>query len=69
VRVPGKLETLEGGLPDTFDATDQRLQRAAGVSSAVALLALAEQWRPWRAYAAQLLRVASMPDGESPRRP
>jgi AraC family transcriptional regulator of adaptative response / DNA-3-methyladenine glycosylase II len=69
VRVPGKLETLEGGLPDTFDATDQRLQRAAGVASAAALLALAEQWRPWRAYAAQLLRVASMPDGESPRRP
>ena len=38
--------------PDAFPATDRTLQRAAGVSSAGALLARAEQWRPWRAYAA-----------------
>lgn len=55
VRVPGNLQALEGGLPDALDETDRRLQRAAGVASAAALLAMAEQWRPWRAYAAQLL--------------
>ena len=64
IRVPGKLESLEGGLPDAFDATDVQLQRAAGVASAQALLAMAEQWRPWRAYAAQLLRLASTPGVE-----
>ena len=57
VRVPGVFETLEGASPDAFPAADRRLQRAAGVSSAKALLALAEQWRPWRAYAAQLLKL------------
>jgi 3-methyladenine DNA glycosylase/8-oxoguanine DNA glycosylase len=55
VRVPGSLARLEGAQPDAFDASDRRLQRAAGVASAKALLALAEQWRPWRAYAAELL--------------
>jgi AraC family transcriptional regulator, regulatory protein of adaptative response / DNA-3-methyladenine glycosylase II len=55
VRVPGVLETLEGASPDDFPAADRRLQRAAGVTGAKTLLALAEQWRPWRAYAAQLL--------------
>jgi len=38
--------------PDAFPATDRALQRATGVASAGALLARAEQWRPWRAYAA-----------------
>jgi AraC family transcriptional regulator of adaptative response / DNA-3-methyladenine glycosylase II len=38
--------------PDAFPATDRRLQRAAGVTGAGALLARAERWRPWRAYAA-----------------
>ena len=38
--------------PDAFPASDRALQRAAGVSGAGALLARAEQWRPWRAYAA-----------------
>ncbi len=38
--------------PDAFPATDRTLQRAAGVRSAGSLLARAEQWRPWRAYAA-----------------
>lgn len=57
VRVPGVLERLEGALPDAFPAADRKLQRAAGVAGARAMLALAEQWRPWRAYAAQLLRL------------
>jgi AraC family transcriptional regulator of adaptative response / DNA-3-methyladenine glycosylase II len=38
--------------PDAFPVSDRALQRAAGVSSARALLARAEPWRPWRAYAA-----------------
>lgn len=38
--------------PDAFRGSDRALQRAAGVSSAAELLARAEQWRPWRAYAA-----------------
>ncbi|HEU5261999.1 MAG TPA: AlkA N-terminal domain-containing protein [Gemmatimonadales bacterium] len=38
--------------PDAFPATDRALQRSAGVKSAGALLARAEEWRPWRAYAA-----------------
>jgi len=43
--------------PDAFPASDRALQRAAGVSSAHALLALAERWRPWRGYAALHLRL------------
>jgi AraC family transcriptional regulator of adaptative response / DNA-3-methyladenine glycosylase II len=38
--------------PDAFPASDRALQRAAGVASAGALVARAERWRPWRAYAA-----------------
>jgi AraC family transcriptional regulator of adaptative response / DNA-3-methyladenine glycosylase II len=38
--------------PDAFPLADRRLQRAAGVSNRRALLARAERWRPWRAYAA-----------------
>jgi AraC family transcriptional regulator of adaptative response / DNA-3-methyladenine glycosylase II len=38
--------------PDAFPATDRALMRAAGASSPRALRTLAEQWRPWRAYAA-----------------
>ncbi len=57
VRVPGVLEGLEGAAPDAFPVADRTLQRAAGVTGAKAMLALAEQWRPWRAYAAQLLRL------------
>jgi AraC family transcriptional regulator of adaptative response / DNA-3-methyladenine glycosylase II len=41
--------------PDTFPASDPALQRAAGASSRSALRAIAERWRPWRAYAAQHL--------------
>jgi AraC family transcriptional regulator, regulatory protein of adaptative response / DNA-3-methyladenine glycosylase II len=38
--------------PDAFPATDPALQRAAGAASPRSLLARAEPWRPWRAYAA-----------------
>ncbi len=41
--------------PDAFPASDPVLQRAAGVSSPAALLDMAEQWRPWRAYASMHL--------------
>jgi AraC family transcriptional regulator of adaptative response / DNA-3-methyladenine glycosylase II len=40
------------GWPDAFPDSDAVLQRAANVSSAQALGARAETWRPWRAYAA-----------------
>ena len=55
IRVPGKLETLTGASPDAFNANSRALQRAAGARSARELLAMAEEWRPWRAYAAELL--------------
>jgi AraC family transcriptional regulator of adaptative response / DNA-3-methyladenine glycosylase II len=42
--------------PDAFSPHDRALQRATGVTSAKALRALAEPWRPWRAYAAIHLR-------------
>lgn len=38
--------------PDAFPAQDPALQHAMGVSTERALRALAESWRPWRAYAA-----------------
>ena len=57
VRVPGRFDGFVS--PDEFTETGRRLQQAAGVTSAKALLALAEQWRPWRAYAAQLLWLGS----------
>jgi AraC family transcriptional regulator, regulatory protein of adaptative response / DNA-3-methyladenine glycosylase II len=41
--------------PDAFPASDPALQRAAGARSRTALRAMAERWRPWRAYAAQHL--------------
>lgn len=43
--------------PDAFPASDLALRRAAGAPSASALLARAERWRPWRAYAALHLRL------------
>ncbi len=51
------LRTLDW--PDAFPATDRTLQRAARVSGAGALLARAEAWRPWRAYAALHLSLTS----------
>lgn len=41
--------------PDAFPETDLGLIRAAKVSSAAQLLALADSWRPYRAYAATYL--------------
>ena len=38
--------------PDALPITDTSLQRTAGVASAGALEACAEEWRPWRTYAA-----------------
>ncbi|MEO6526272.1 MAG: adenosine deaminase, partial [Gemmatimonadaceae bacterium] len=38
--------------PDAFPADDRRLRRATGTTDADALRAVAEQWRPWRGYAA-----------------
>lgn len=40
---------------DAFPETDLGLIRAAGAESPAALLKLAEQWCPWRAYAATYL--------------
>ncbi len=41
--------------PDAFPASDLVLRRAAGDLSPAKLLRAAEQWRPWRAYAAMHL--------------
>jgi AraC family transcriptional regulator, regulatory protein of adaptative response / DNA-3-methyladenine glycosylase II len=38
--------------PDALSLTDRALQRAAGVSTPRELRVRAEQWRPWRGYAA-----------------
>ena len=38
--------------PDAFPAGDLGVQRALGARSAPRILARAEAWRPWRAYAA-----------------
>ena len=46
------------GWPDAFPSTDATLQRAAGVTSARALLQAAERWRPWRGYAAAHLSLS-----------
>lgn len=49
---------------DAFPASDLGLIRAANVSSPKELLALAESWRPYRAYAATYLWVVAPRDGE-----
>jgi AraC family transcriptional regulator of adaptative response / DNA-3-methyladenine glycosylase II len=57
IRVVGVFERLEGAHPDAFATTDP------------ALVARAEQWRPWRAYAAQLFELRrrhSAPDVPPP---
>ena len=41
--------------PDAFPARDTALQLRSGAPSAAGLRALAERWRPWRAYAAMQL--------------
>ncbi len=52
--------------PDAFPAWDRALQRTAGATGARALLARAEPWRPWRAYAALHLWLAG-DEHEGPR--
>ena len=41
--------------PDALPVTDRALQRSVGAANPAALRAVAESWRPWRAYAAQHL--------------
>ena len=43
------------GDPDAFPASDLWLRRSSGASSTSALIARAEAWRPFRAYAAMYL--------------
>jgi len=64
--IPGVGEPLAAAIllralhwPDAFAAGDRVLQRAAGAGSPRELLARAEQWRPWRGYAVQHLRLAA----------
>jgi AraC family transcriptional regulator, regulatory protein of adaptative response / DNA-3-methyladenine glycosylase II len=45
--------------PDAFPDGDLVLRKAAGHESAMRLRMRSEQWRPWRAYAAQQLWTAS----------
>jgi AraC family transcriptional regulator of adaptative response / DNA-3-methyladenine glycosylase II len=49
--------------PDAFAASAPELQRAAGVTDSFTLHALAERWRPWRAYAALHLSLADRAAG------
>jgi AraC family transcriptional regulator of adaptative response / DNA-3-methyladenine glycosylase II len=59
------------GHPDAFPAEDLMLQRAfpqeAPRLSAKALIARAEAWRPWRAYAVMLLWRDLMPAPRTPK--
>jgi AraC family transcriptional regulator of adaptative response / DNA-3-methyladenine glycosylase II len=81
LRVPGVWEDLPRtrssidttGAHDAFDAADARIGRAimrlTGKNLAAGELARrAEHWRPWRAYAAAYLVLASTPHGEPRRR-
>ncbi len=43
--------------PDAFPEPGAAMRRAAGVSNPIALFRLAEQWRPWRSYAAAHLAL------------
>jgi AraC family transcriptional regulator, regulatory protein of adaptative response / DNA-3-methyladenine glycosylase II len=54
------------GWPDTFDPSDPVLQRVAG-GDQDALRVRAEQWRPWRAYAAMQLRAQAADPAEALR--
>jgi AraC family transcriptional regulator, regulatory protein of adaptative response / DNA-3-methyladenine glycosylase II len=47
--------------PDAFPAADLVLLKASGETSAHRLLAAAEAWRPWRAYAAMYLWESQHP--------
>ncbi|HWL88796.1 MAG TPA: 3-methyladenine DNA glycosylase 2, partial [Polyangiaceae bacterium] len=39
------------GWPDAFPASDLGVRKALGGAPESAVLAMAESWRPWRAYA------------------
>ena len=43
------------GYPDAFPHADLGLMKALGLRNAGDILATAEPWRPWRAYAAHHL--------------
>jgi AraC family transcriptional regulator of adaptative response / DNA-3-methyladenine glycosylase II len=43
------------GYPDAFPHADLGLMKALGLRKAGDILAAAEPWRPWRAYAAHHL--------------
>jgi AraC family transcriptional regulator of adaptative response / DNA-3-methyladenine glycosylase II len=63
LRLPGAWAAAEPTDTDAFDAGDPALRRAAAdllgaPSNAAGLLARAEAWRPWRAYAALHLAIA-----------
>ncbi|HYX90699.1 MAG TPA: adenosine deaminase, partial [Myxococcaceae bacterium] len=47
------------GWPDAFPESDLGLRRALGGITAAEARSRAEQWRPWRAYAAMHLWVSS----------
>src|SRR6266581_1628728 len=58
-QMPGVDDRIEAAIvsraldwPDAFPASDRSLQHAAGAARATDLESRAEQWRPWRAYAA-----------------
>jgi AraC family transcriptional regulator of adaptative response / DNA-3-methyladenine glycosylase II len=61
------------GAPDAFPASDLGLRRVFGSPArplgSRALLALAERWRPWRAYAAMYAWQIPAPKVASGRRP
>jgi AraC family transcriptional regulator of adaptative response / DNA-3-methyladenine glycosylase II len=62
VRVPGSWDAVDWAEPDAFSSDDRALRRAAGGLTARELERRSQAWRPWRAYAAMLLR-ASPGDG------
>jgi AraC family transcriptional regulator, regulatory protein of adaptative response / DNA-3-methyladenine glycosylase II len=57
--------SLRIGEPDAFPAGDLHLRRVLGARDVRAAEALAEAWRPWRAYAAMHLWTAPSPEEET----
>src|SRR5690606_17940043 len=53
---------LRSGEPDAFPGGDLHIRRALGTSNARDAEALAEPWRPWRAYATTHLWHAPIGD-------
>ena len=54
--------------PDAFHAEGSDILRVAGMPDESALRTKSEDWRPWRAYAAQLLRRAAEEEAPSHQR-